>query len=84
MGENVIESGLSCRSLDTSILDALALGGDVNGSGLEDFMLGGEPPNMGDAVGKLHPAPIDEQRDGAMPRESQRASAMHAHELSLL
>ena len=58
--------GPSCRSLDTSVLDALALGGDGHDSTL-DFMIGEPFPGKGDAAEKPQQAVTDERpADGAV------------------
>ena len=52
--------GPACRSLDTSVLDALAVGGELNDSSL-DFMIGEPFPNKADAPAKLRSPSTDEQ-----------------------
>ena len=65
-GENVINCLGCIRSLDTSVLDALALGGDVNGSSLDDFMIGDPDHGGQDAGGKLSHSLDSTQRNGAL------------------
>jgi hypothetical protein len=57
-------------SLDTSVLDALAAGGDVIGSSLDDFMIGDPDHGGQDAAGKLCLGRSgDEQRGALHPRK---------------